>query len=266
MRVLVTDGGGMRGTFTAGVFAGLKENGVDHSFFQLYVGSSGGACCTAYFLTDQVEQGLRCWREHLPRNFMRWKGIKPCNDAAYLEKLFREIEPLSCSTLAGREKSVVALADPVNQRTEYKCLNTFPDPIRLLVASTTMPFFSGPAVLDGNLYYDANLICAIPFQYTELIGASEIWVILTTPYGYRRQGWRWNIASWFTGDKRASRLLVQRSRVENAVLEQMEVRNDLFVIRPERGLPIHWRDSDKKSIAATIELGKQAAKKVLARR
>jgi predicted patatin/cPLA2 family phospholipase len=267
MRVLVCDGGGMRSAFTAGVFAGLKEAGVGHSSFDCYVGSSGGACSMAYFLTDQVEDGLRCWRDHLPGHFMKWKGLRPYNDTEYLDRLFREIEPLSCDILATRrEKAIVALADPLNMRTAYQSLNEAKDPVSLLVASATMPFFSPPASVDKHVYYDANLICAIPLRYTDLIDASETWVILTTPHGYRRRHWRWRFASWFAGDKSLRRLLTQRPRVENVVLAEIENRKDLVVIRPEHSLPIHWRNSDRAAIVASIELGKEAAWRALAQR
>lgn len=264
MRVLVCDGGGMRSAFTAGVFAGFRDSGIDHSFFDYYVGSSGGACCMAYFLTSQIDEGLRCWSEHLPGKFMKWDGIKPINDTEYLEQIFRTIEPLSCDKIkTAKQKAVVALADPVTLRTEYKILNESEDPVSLLVASAIMPFFSQPAILNGHPYYDENLICAIPLRYTDLLKADEIWVILTQPQGYRRQNWRWQIASLFAGDKQASKLLSHRATVENEVLAEIEARKDLFIIRPEANLPIHWRNDSREAIKATIELGRQATKTAL---
>lgn len=264
MRALVLDGGGMRSAYTAGVLAGLRAGGIDRSFFDVYVGSSGGACAMSYFLTDQVEEGLRCWKEHLPGNFMTWRGGKPTNNSAYLEKLFREIEPISTQDLISRrEKAVVALTNPATMRIEYKMLNHSYDPICTLIAGTTMPFFSPPAELDGQFYYDANVTCAIPLRYTDMIEASETWVVLTTPAGYRRKKWRWQCASWFVGDRRAGKLLRNRPRVENIVLEEIENRKELVVIRPEQPLPVHWRNDDKKAIAHTIEIGMQSARKLL---
>lgn len=264
MRALVLDGGGMRGAFSAGVLACLREEGFDYRFFDYYVGSSSGACTMTYFLTDQIAEGLRIWQEHLPGKFMKWRGIVPQNDASYLEHIIRDIEPLSHKTLAARkEKAIIAFADPLRMRMEYKCLNEADDPVRILVDSTAMPFFSGPAMLDDHPYYDANIIGAVPLKYANLIGADETWVILTTPYGYRRKTWRWRIASWFARDKRVARLLSQRPQVENETLEEIEKRKDLIVIRPEKKLPVHWRNNNREAITQTIKIGKETAKKFL---
>jgi len=179
----------------------------------------------------------------------------------------REIEPLNCTALKqGKTQVVAALTDPKKMETVYLSLNEAKDPIDVLMASTTMPFFASPELCDGKVYYDANIICAIPLRYLERLRAiEETWVILTTPHGYRRQTWRWQMASWFVKDKRIKKLLSDRAMTENQVLDEIERRKDLFVIRPEKPLPIHWRDSNQDGIKQTIELGREAARKTLSR-
>ncbi len=263
-RILICDGGGMRSAFTAGVFAGLHENGIAPSFFDYYVGSSGGLCCSTYFNTGQVDQGIRIWRNLLPNNFMKWRGIRPYNDVSYLERIFREIEPLDYKKiLEGKPKLIAALADPADRKVKYICLNERADPIPVVLASVSMPFFSGPTVIDNRTYYDSNVACAIPLEYTELVSCSEVWVILTTELGYRRQGWRWHLASWFTKDRGIKTLLKKRAGVENAILEKIEERSDFFVIRPDNPLPMHWRNNDPRLIDEVIDLGRRAAKRML---
>ncbi|OHB14728.1 MAG: hypothetical protein A2431_03450 [Candidatus Zambryskibacteria bacterium RIFOXYC1_FULL_39_10] len=162
---------------------------------------------------------------------------------------------------------IAALTDPEKMETVYLSLNEARDPIDVLMASTTMPFFATPQLCDGRIYYDANIICAIPLRYLEKVEEiEETWVILTTPHGYRRQAWRWQMASWFVKDRRIKKLLSNRAITENQVLDEIERRSDLFVIRPERSLPIHWRDSSQDGIKQAIELGRKAVRKTLTKR
>ncbi len=268
MRALVLDGGGMRGAFTAGLLEGFSKNGIGYKFFDCYVGSSAGACCIAYFLADQVEQGLRIWLEHLPNGFMRWRGVKPHNDLAYLEKVFREIEPLSVTALHSRKEMAFAVvSNPKSLKDEYINLNRAPDPVSVLLAGVAMPFFSGPFMLNGSEYYDGGLTSAIPIRQAEREGANEIWVVATTPNGFRRTALFWKIASWLaTRNPEVRKLLANRPFLENRVLEEVERRTDIVLIRPERDLPARWRTSNRGAIRAAVKIGREAATRVLHRK
>ncbi|MEK7198216.1 MAG: patatin family protein [Patescibacteria group bacterium] len=268
VRALAADGGGMRGAFTAGLLAGFRDQGIGHSFFDFYIGSSAGACTLTYYLTDQVDEGIRIWQEHLPNGFMKWRGIRPYNDLDYLGKIFREIEPLSVSTLRSRkEQTFAAVSNPQTLEAEYINLNSAPDPVRILLAGVAMPFFTGPVVINDRPYYDGGITSAIPFKKAEADGANEVWVVATTPIHYRRKPLRWRVASWFiTFDPQVRKLIANRPVWENQTLEEIERRTDLVVIRPTENLPVHWRNSDKGAIRATVEIGRQTAKNILAER
>lgn len=265
VRALVSDGGGMRGAFTAGLLAGFRDEGVDHSFFDFYIGSSAGACTLTYYLTGQVDEGIRIWQEHLPSGFMKWRGVRPYNDLDYLGKIFREIEPLSVATLRSRKSQAFAtVSNSETLKDEYINLSSASDPVKVLLAGVAMPFFTGPVFLDGRAYYDGGLTSAIPFHKAEAEGANEMWVVATTPAHYRRKPLLWEIASWFASrDPQVRKLVVNRPKRENKVLEEIERRADLVVIRPAENLPVHWRNGDKGAIKATVEIGKETAKKVL---
>lgn len=267
VRALVADGGGMRGAFTAGLLAGFRDEGVDYIFFDFYIGSSAGACTLTYYLTDQVDEGIRIWQEHLPNGFMKWRGVRPYNDLDYLEKIFREIEPLSVSTLRSRKAQAFATVSNLETlRDEYINLNSVPDPIKILLAGVAMPFFTGPVIVDGRAYYDGGLTSAIPFRTAETEGANEVWVVATKPVHFRRKPLFWKVVSWLAFcDPQVRKLIANRPKRENPVLEEIERRTDLVVIRPVENLPVHWRNSDKGSIKATVEIGKETAKKVLAK-
>ena len=86
-RTLVCDGGGMKGAFLAGAMAGMRDSGIDYSFFDNYIGTSAGACSIAYFLTGQIDEGLRIWSSGLMNDFIKWNGLKPQVDLNYLRRI-----------------------------------------------------------------------------------------------------------------------------------------------------------------------------------
>ncbi|HEV7424405.1 MAG TPA: patatin-like phospholipase family protein, partial [Candidatus Paceibacterota bacterium] len=83
-RALICDGGGMQGSFMAGVLEEFYQSGIKGNFFDLYVGTSAGAFCCAYFLTGQVKEGVRIFNKYLPKGFIGWKNCHPYYDLEYL--------------------------------------------------------------------------------------------------------------------------------------------------------------------------------------
>lgn len=268
MRALVVDGGGMRGAFTAGFLAGLKSFGIDYKFFDCYFGSSAGACTMTYFLTDQVEEGIRIWQDYLPNGFMAWRGLKPYNDLQYLESVFRKLEPLDCKTLRSRrQKGFAVLSSTKTLKEECVCLNKAVDPIKVLMASVAIPLFSSSISMDGIQYYDGGLTSAIPIKNADLLKPKEIWVVSTQPPGYRRKALFWKIASWFAvHDTQVKKLLVNRALIENKILEEIEKRSDIVLIRPEKHLPVNWRNSNRSLIKKSIRIGEDAARRIITTR
>ncbi len=256
----------MKGAFLAGAMAGLRESGMDYSFFDSYVGTSAGACSIAYFLTDQIKEGLNIWSDNLLKGFIKWNGPKPQVDLNYLRRILTEIEPLNLEVLKQRQqKAYVALANVKTNQTDYVLLNQTLDPIEILMASVAMPSYCPPKELAGQFYYDGGLTSQPPLEFADSLQQNEIWVILNRPIGYRVTTLGWKVLSFGVKDKVAKRLVAEKPGKINKILSQLEKRNDLIVICPEEKLPVHWLTTGKSHVKKTIDLGRQAAKKVLIR-
>jgi predicted patatin/cPLA2 family phospholipase len=263
-RTLVCDGGGMKGAFTAGVMDGLKEAGVDYRYFDNYIGTSAGACCAAYFVANQVKEGMRIWNKHILKGYIHWNGIKPRIDSQYLERIMREIEPLKAASLKNRKQNIyVALTNAKTRNTDYIHLNKVPDPISLLMASVTMPSYGNPAMLNGESYYDAGLTAQPPLKFTDELKQDEIWVILNRPRGYRVTTLGWKLLSFGVSNKSLSKMIADKPRKINQILAKIEKRKDLHIICPEKELPVNWLTTDKSKINEAIKIGRLAAKKFI---
>jgi predicted patatin/cPLA2 family phospholipase len=266
MRTLVLEGGGMRGAFNYGVLFAFNEHGINYKFFDNYIGTSAGAFNAAYFLTEEMPKGMRVYRELLTSKFINYRKLRPAFDIEYLKKVISEIEPLSIETLKKRRQKIyLPLSDPKTLKAKYFCLNTYKEPIKLLLANASFPFFAQPINLEGHTYYDGGISALIPLDKAKQLKSDEIWVVCNTPAGYRRKRWRyWLSASFAPRNKGLRRLLLNRPARENAVRKELETNTNLVVIRPEKSLPITWLNRNPLQIEKVIELGKQTAEKVLA--
>lgn len=266
-RTLVCDGGGMKGAFGVGVMVGLRDMGIDYSFFDNYVGTSAGACSIAYFLTGQIDEGLHIWSGGLMNDFIKWNGFKPHVDLNYLRRILTEIEPLNLELLKHRQqKAYVALANVGTKKTDYLLLNQKLDPIDILMASVAMPTYCPPKELDGQFYYDGGLTSQPPLDFVDSLEQDEIWVILNRPLGYRVTSLGWKLMSFFVKDKIAKQFVAEKPERINKILEKLEKRTDLIIICPKQKLPVHWLTTTKEDILKTIELGKGAIKEILENR
>jgi len=262
-RTLVCDGGGMKGAFLAGVMAGMRDNGIDYSFFDNYIGTSAGACSIAYFLTDQIDEGLHIWLGGFMNNFIKRKGLKPQIDLNYLRKILTEIEPINLEILKQRQqKFFVALANVKTNKTDYILVNK-EDPIEILMASVAMPTYCSPKELNGQFYYDGGLTSQPPLDFADSLEQDEIWVILNRPLGYRVTKLGWKLMSFGVKDKIAKAFVAEKPARINKILENLEKRKDLIIICPKQKLPVHWLTTSKKDILKTIDLGREALKELL---
>lgn len=168
-RALICDGGGMQGSFMAGILDEFYQRGARPSFFDLYVGTSAGAYCAAYFLTGQLKEGLRIWEKHLPNGFITKKNLHPYYDLGYLEKIITKIEPLNIATLQKtKQKLIVVLTDPLNCKAKYININQSKNPIKTLLAAVSAPVISKEILIEGKIYYDGGFTAQPPISYPDL--------------------------------------------------------------------------------------------------
>jgi predicted patatin/cPLA2 family phospholipase len=229
------------------------------NYFDACYASSAGVFNAAYFAANQIQEGIRIWCEHLPRGFWQPRS----NNMRYLEEILRKIEPLNCQALQeAPQKVYAAVSNPATLRSELICLNQVEDLVEAMLPSAAMPFLTGAVKFQGTPYYDAGLISQPPLDHVNLVTHSETWVILNTPRGYRLNPTFWKTASMFAvHDSRVKQLLRNCPMYRNRTLELLESLPHLKVIRPEKVLPIGWRETAEMPIWHTFRLGEEAARR-----
>jgi predicted acylesterase/phospholipase RssA len=168
---LSIEGGGMRGTVSAGMALALHELGLVPAFDAVY-GASAGAITGAWLLSSTPE-GLRGWADpDYARTLIRWSSLlrgRPVVDVHTLIEVVYQTEfPMDFdSVLASTvEYHPLGTDAETGESTDLRPLIADPAELRLaLRASASLPFLAGPPVeLRGRRFYDAGVAESVPFR------------------------------------------------------------------------------------------------------
>lgn len=185
---LCIEGGGMRGTVSAGMALALQERGLLPAFDDVY-GVSAGAI-TAAWLVSSYPEGLRGWADHnLARALIRYRAVlrrRPVVDVATLiEVVYQTDFPMDFDSILASEVSWHPLGtDAVTgAATDLRPLVADAAEVRLAMrASAGLPFLAGPAVvLRGRRFYDGGLAEPVPFRTPLADGATHVVVLRSRP-------------------------------------------------------------------------------------
>ncbi|MEV4014628.1 patatin-like phospholipase family protein [Nonomuraea angiospora] len=185
---LAIEGGGMRGTVSAGMALALHEAGAAHAFDAVY-GASAGAITGAWLLSGTPEH-LTGWAEPVyaramirPSNLLRGRPMVDVRNL--VEYLYCEVTRMDFDAVLTNPIEYHPLATDVQtgQSTDLRPYLTGPVELRLaLRASAALPFLAGPPVeLAGRLFYDAGLAESIPYRTALAQGASHVLVLRSRP-------------------------------------------------------------------------------------
>jgi predicted patatin/cPLA2 family phospholipase len=179
--VLSIEGGGMRGTVSAGMALALHELGVVSAFDAVY-GSSAGAISGAWLLSSEPER-LRGWADpDYAKTLIRWSSLlrgRPVVDVRTLvEEVYQTEFPMDFASILASpiEYHPLGTDAETGESTDLRPLITSPVELRLaLRASASLPFLAGPPVeLGGRRFYDAGVAESIPFRTPLAQGATHV--------------------------------------------------------------------------------------------
>jgi predicted patatin/cPLA2 family phospholipase len=185
---LSIEGGGMRGTVSAGMALALYERGLLPAFDAVY-GSSAGAISGAWLVSSDPE-GLRGWADpDYARSLIRWSAPlhrrprrRPVVDVETLiEVLYQTEFPMDFASILASpiEYHPLATDAATGESTDLRPLITDAAELRLaLRASASLPFLAGPPIeLRDRRFYDAGVAESIPFRTPLAQGATHILVL-----------------------------------------------------------------------------------------
>jgi predicted acylesterase/phospholipase RssA len=185
---LSIEGGGMRGTITAGMACALHEAGLTRAFDAVY-GTSAGAINGAWLLSSRPE-GLRGWTDpRFSRALISWGAMlrgRPVVDVhTLIEEVYVSRFPLDFESVLANPVTYHPLAtDAVTgQSADLWPLISNAAELRLaLRASAAMPFLAGkPVALHDRRFYDGGVAESIPFRTPLGHGVTHILILRSKP-------------------------------------------------------------------------------------
>ena len=180
---LAIEGGGMRGTITAGMALGVHELGLTPVFDDVY-GSSAGAI-TGAWLCSANPPGLRIWHDStLSRALIKRANLlrpgRPVLDVETLiEQVYPEVMDFGSVLASPVPLHVLATDAATGEAVDLRpYLDTAANLRRALRASCALPLLAGPPVeLQGRHYLDSGLSESIPYKTAMAQGTTHVLVL-----------------------------------------------------------------------------------------
>jgi predicted acylesterase/phospholipase RssA len=295
---LSIEGGGMRGTVSAGMALALHELGLVPALDAVY-GSSAGAITGAWLLSSTPE-GLRGWADpDYARTLIRWSALlrgRPVVDVRTLVEVVYQTEfPMDFDSVLASPVGYHPLGTDAEtgESTDLRPLIANPVELRLaLRASASLPFLAGPPVeLRGRRFYDAGVAESIPFRTPLAQGATHVLILRSrrplaisdgtdlypngsnSPNGLTAlrppRSIRLLTRTTLRNESPALRTALLTRRVRTAadvtgILAMEAEGKALMVYPPTTTPPVSRLTTDSRLLAGAMESGREAARSLLA--
>lgn len=269
---LVLEGGAMRGLFTAGVL----DTFMEHSLYpDGLIGVSAGAAFGCNLKSRQKGRVLRYNKRFCkdPR-YCSWYSLLFTGDLFGADFCYRRLpEELDIFDKATFNSSpmdfYMVCTDTESGEAIYKKYNIADEKCyEWMRASASMPIVSRPVAIDGKTYLDGAISDAIPLRYFEKMGYTKNIVVLTQSASYRKnpQKGMFLIRKLLHKYPAIIKKLETRHLSYNKTLsyvEEQAEKGKIFLIRPEKELPVDRICHDPDLLQITWETGRKRMEELL---
>lgn len=261
---LVLEGGGMRGVYTSGVLHFFMDNNL---WFPYVIGVSMGACNAANYVSRQPGRGKIVNISFVkdPR-YLSYYRLLTKGELFGMNFIFNTIPnsivPFDYKTFWENEtKCITTVTDCSSGEPLYYEKNELGDDyMKILQASSSLPFISKPVKYDGKVLMDGGMSDSIPIRKSIKDGNTKNVIILTQPKGYRKKPEA--LAGFakrkYPGHKGIFKALKERHTRYNEIIdfiEQLSAGNEAFIIRPEVMLTVGRIETNKSKLYALYDQG-----------
>lgn len=275
MKTAIIDvGGGMRGIFAAGVFDFCMDQKLQ---FDLVVGVSAGSANAASFLAGQRGRNYTVYTEYaFEKEYMSIQNILSKKSYVDLDYVYGTLSnstgksPLDYGALSGNpaELLVVATNALTGSAKYFDKSNLKQDQYDIFKASSALPFFCQPYVVDWMPYYDGALADPVPIEKAFQCGCGRAVLLLSRPAGEPRDPGRDSFYADriqrkypFAANKLRSR--VERYNASVALAKQYEAEGRALIIAPDGLYGLKTLTRDKDTLIRFYQEGYKKAERLL---
>ena len=275
MKIGVVDvGGGLRGSFGAGVLDYCMEQGIR---FDFGIGVSAGAANISSYMANQRGRNFVFYTDYFQREqYMGVKNLIHTGSYIGLDYFYSSLSdhegdyPLDWKTIRNDPRDMMIVATDANTGLphyfhKYDMRQDSYDPIK---ASCCVPVINRPYKVNGIPYYDGGLSDPVPYEKAFEAGCDKVVVILTRPEDYRRIPKNDKIIADLLHPHypNASQAMRNRSVIYNQQLDECEylqIQGKVCIVAPDSIGKMKTLTKDKDSIEALYYKGYEAGKKIL---
>lgn len=275
MKIGVVDvGGGLRGSFGAGVLDYCMEQGIR---FDFGIGVSAGAANISSYMANQRGRNFVFYTEYFQREqYMGVKNLIHTGSYIGLDYIYSSLSdhegdyPLDWKTIRNDPRDMMIVATDANTGLphyfhKYDMRQDSYDPIK---ASCCVPVINRPYKVNGIPYFDGGLSDPVPYEKAFEAGYDKVVVILTRPEDYRRIPKNDKIIADLLHPHYPNASLAMRNRsvVYNQQLDECEylqIQGKVCIVAPDSIGKMKTLTKDKDSIEALYYKGYEEAKSIL---
>ena len=267
---LILEGGGMRGVFTSGVLDNLMDRGIR---FPYTIGVSAGACNGISYMSEQRGRAKYCNIDLLEK--YRYIGLKHLllkGNIMDFDLLFRripeELYPYDYERYATQEGvfEMVTTSCKSGNPCYFNEKHDARRIIEIVRASSSLPFVSPIAYVDGEPMVDGGVSDSIPLLRARELGYNNNIVVLTRNKGYRKPEKETKVPPLFYRKYPALREAIRsRNAIYNkqiSLVEELEEQGKLIVLRPERPIVVDRMERNTQKLIDLYDEGYECASKI----
>ncbi len=261
---IVTEGGGMRCAYSAGVLYALLKNFPSFKP-NILVGSSGSTGSLAYYVSKQSNEIRKIWTEEVSSNkFLNPLRLNMIMSIDYLiDVIFKIQEPLLIKhIMLSKQKLFISATNVKNGNPHYFSNND--DIYESLRASKAIPVLYGKKVTIGEIdYIDGNFSSPLSKNVQKAIkeGATDILIIRDENSKKNSKIIYYSLKLWSFFQKAPLRNMISN------YLQEKEIQKDFFKKCCDNGINFHIispsgnilspLDNSKVSVKGAFEMGKK---------
>ena len=266
---LVLEGGGMKGSYTAGVLDFFMEKDL---YFSNCYGVSAGAIHLCSYISKQKKRAYRVSLDYLDnKDYCSVKNLITTGDLFNAKFCYDDIpnrlDPYDYKTAAKYEGNAYAVVTNIRTgKPEYMPLREMHKDILAVRASASLPLVSKNVKIGNQYYLDGGFSDAIPIKHSIAEGNKKNVVVLTKEVGFvRKQASNLGLIKLcYMKYPKVYELMANRHISYNETtrfIEEEEKEGRIFVIRPQVPTNIGRLEKNREKIENIYKMGYEDAKK-----
>ena len=267
---LVLEGGGMRGVFTCGVLDNLMDRGIR---FPYTIGVSAGACNGLSYMSEQRGRAKFSNIDLLEKyQYIGFHHLLTKGSIMDFKLLFEEfptrIIPYDYERYAQcpEHYEMVTTDCATGKACYYEEKNDPKRIIDIVRASSSLPYVCHIAKVDGCDMLDGGIADSLPIERARDLGYDNSVVVLTRNKGYRKSNKPSFVPPFAYRKYPALRATLRNRNLEYnkqiTLIEELEERGEICVIRPERPIEVERMERSIKRLTALYDEGYSIASQI----